>query len=154
MSWLLELGRDRLPTSPKLSAVEVTAPGGFVGQAYRSGTSLGYLVCAHGPAGRRRYAFARPSRGWQKRMSSAAIRPSPISINLRLFGVGSLPRRGRRTQPGVLTPGKVSSRDRPERALDVRVGCRVYCEPRNSSSQDDIRRGVSDLAAETWDAFQ
>ena len=30
--------------------------------------------------------------------------------------MGSLPRRGRRTQPGVLTPGKVSPRDRPERA--------------------------------------
>ncbi len=30
--------------------------------------------------------------------------------------MGSLPRRGRRTQPGVLTPGKTSPRDRPERA--------------------------------------
>ena len=78
----------------------------------------------------------------------------PISINLRIFGVGSLPRRRRRTQPGVLTPGKIQSNARPERALDVRVGYRVYCEPRNSPSQDDIRRGVSDLAAETWDAFQ
>jgi hypothetical protein len=28
----------------------------------------------------------------------------PISVNLRLWD-GSLPRRGRRTQPGVLTPG-------------------------------------------------
>src|SRR5260370_25151068 len=71
------------------------------------------------------------------------IRQLPISINLRIVGVGSLPRtvrrsqddeggRGRRTQPGVLTPGKIQSNARPERALDVRVGYRVYCEPRNS----------------------
>jgi len=66
----------------------------------------------------------------------------------------SLPRRGRRTQPGVLTPGNIQLNARPERALDVRVGYRVYCEPKNSSSQDDIRTRVSDLAAETWDAFQ
>ncbi len=72
--------------------------------------------------------------------NSQLIRRLPISINLRLFGVGSLPQRGRRTQPGVLTPGKVSPRDRPERALDARVGYRVYCAPRNASSQDDIRK--------------
>jgi hypothetical protein len=67
--------------------------------------------------------------------------------------VGSLPRRGQEDSARGFNPGKIQSSARPERALDVRVGYRVYCEPRNSSSQDDIGRRVSDLAAETWDAY-
>src|SRR5258708_2265120 len=58
------------------------------------------------------------------------IRQLPISINLRFFGVGSLLRpvrrsqddeggRGRRTQPGVLNPGKIQSSPRPHKALVV-----------------------------------
>ncbi len=51
-----------------------------------------------------------------------------MRINLSFFGVGSLPRpvrrsqddeggRSRRTQPGVLTPGKIQSNARPHKVL-------------------------------------
>jgi hypothetical protein len=85
-------------------------------------------------------------------LKNQLIRRLPIGVDLRISEVGFLPRRGRRTQPGVLTPGKIQSNARPhkalhrsahlekhprqrvvgaERALDVRVGYRLYYEPRS-----------------------
>jgi hypothetical protein len=59
----------------------------------------------------------------------AAVRRLPISANLRFRSEFSTPK-GQEDSARGFNPGKFQSNARPERALDVRVGNRVYCKPK------------------------
>jgi hypothetical protein len=78
---------------------------------------------------------------WEWFSSPAGKRDSALPMRSNFGPIPrSLPQRGARTQPGVLTPGNIQSNDRPGRALVERVGYCVYYEPRNSSPQNDVPR--------------